>query len=80
MVCGAVPLAGLGPGKSACVEEVILGGRTGQRLLDLGMIPGAEVRCLYRAPSGTPTAYQVFGAVVALRCRDAERVLVRSWD
>ena len=79
MVCGTVPLSKLGPGEIAGVEKIVHAGKTQQRLCDLGMIPGAEIRCLYSAPSGSPTAYEVLGAVVALRRRDAESVLVKPW-
>lgn len=47
------------------------------RLLDLGMIPGTSVRCVRRAPSGSPIAYEIRGAVVALRRADAAKISVR---
>ena len=42
-----------------------------RRLQDLGLIPGTPVSCLARSPLGDPCAYQIRGAVVALRREDA---------
>ncbi|MBQ6536545.1 MAG: ferrous iron transport protein A, partial [Firmicutes bacterium] len=42
---------------------------------DLGLIPGAAVECVGRAPLGDPAAYLIAGAVIAIRRRDAESVL-----
>ncbi len=42
------------------------------RLLDLGFVPGSEIRPLYAAPMGDPRA------VIALRQRDAAMVAVEE--
>ncbi len=55
----------LSPGESAVVENSLSG-----RLRDLGLTVGTRIRCLYRAPLGDPTAYEVRGAVIALRRED----------
>lgn len=69
-------LACLEKGAAATVTEVRDAGPLGRRLLDLGLIPGAAVECLGRAPLGDPAAYLIAGAVIAIRRRDAERVLL----
>lgn len=38
-----------------------------ERLGELGLINGTKVKCLFRAPSGDPTAYLIRGASIALR-------------
>ena len=48
------------------------------RLQDLGLIVGTEVRCVLRAPSGNPAAYDIRGTVLALRREDAAAVRVRA--
>ncbi len=45
------------------------------RLADLGLCEGCVVRCVGEAPLGDPRAYEVRGAVLALRRRDAQWVL-----
>ncbi len=47
-----------------------------KRLLDLGFIEGARVRKLFSAPSGSPAAYLVMDAVIALRSADADGIAV----
>ena len=49
-----------------------------RRLRELGFGAGSEVRPLFRAPSGDPTAYAVCGTVIALRRTEAEGILLSS--
>ena len=63
-------------GGSATVHSLAADGLLNRRLLDLGLVPGTEITCLYSAPSGDPRAYLVRGAVIALRKCDARRVLL----
>ena len=48
------------------------------RLMDLGFVPGNEVRPLFAAPLGDPRAYLVCDTVIALRQRDAATVAVEG--
>lgn len=47
-----------------------------RRLMDLGVLPGAEVRVEGRSPLGDPTAYLVRGSVIALRRAQARGIHV----
>ena len=47
------------------------------RLLDLGIVPGTVITIDLISPSGSPIAYRIRGASIALRRQQAERVLVR---
>lgn len=47
-----------------------------RRLLDLGFIPGEEVKCVLISPFRDPKAYQVHGNVIALRGVDARNIEV----
>ena len=49
-----------------------------QRLEDLGLTVGASVLPLHRSPAGSPTAYLVRGAVIALRREDAARIFLEA--
>lgn len=46
------------------------------RLQDLGMLPGSQIDCAYIAPSGSPMAFWVKGALIALRADDCSRIRV----
>ena len=48
------------------------------RLLDIGMRCGSPIRCLSVSPLGDPVAYEICGAVIALRRSDARHVTVRE--
>ncbi len=50
------------------------------RLGELGLIKGTEVKCLFRAPSGDPTAYLIRGASIALRKDCALGITVEQYD
>ncbi|HIQ59669.1 MAG TPA: ferrous iron transport protein A [Candidatus Merdivicinus intestinavium] len=69
------PLNRMGPGQSARVVRLEVAGELRRRLLDLGLIEGTRVRCLHRAPCGDPAAYDIRGAVIALRDRDSAGIL-----
>ncbi len=47
-----------------------------RRLLDMGLLPGTEVRVEMVSPTGDPVAYQVRGATVALRRQQAGQIQV----
>lgn len=46
------------------------------RLIDLGLFPGACLEPLFRAVCGDPTAYLIQNSVIALRRSDAEKIEV----
>jgi DtxR family Mn-dependent transcriptional regulator len=48
-----------------------------RRLLDLGIVPGTVIAAVLRSASGDPIAYEVRGAVIALRREQAEAIRVR---
>lgn len=68
----------LAPDGEGRVIDVTLSGMLRCRLFDLGMIPGAVIRRRYTAPSGSPIAFEVQGAVVALRKPDANKLVVEE--
>ena len=70
----------LSPGESAVVKY-IENSPLSQRLSALGLTEGTTVQCLFRAPLGDPSAYDIRGAVIALRREDSGFVsVVRGGD
>lgn len=63
--------------ESAYVTEIAANPDMKRRLTDLGLIPGTCVTCTALSPSGDPRAYLIRGTVIALRNRDADRILLR---
>lgn len=64
-------------GESATVLSLSAKGLIRRRLLDLGLVPGTEVRMVRRSPLGSPTAFLIRGAIIALRDDDAAMVRVK---
>ena len=70
----ASTLADLEPGASARIAAVDGGSKLGRRLLDLGFVPGTEVRVVRRAPLGDPVEYELRGYRLCLRRSEALRI------
>ena len=71
-----IPLAAIAPGETVRVAEIRVEGALRRRLFDLGLIPQTLVSCRSAAPAGSPMAFTVRGAVLALRTRDAQEIFV----
>lgn len=67
-------LCDLTPGKSARVHQLTTGETLHRRLLDIGLIEGTRVECLFTSPLGDPSAFLIRGAVIALRREDAKTI------
>lgn len=73
-----VPLSRLAAGSKAAVSQLLTDGPMRRRLLDLGLVAGTPVECLMTGPGGSLSAYSIRGAVIAIRRRDAENILVET--
>jgi DtxR family Mn-dependent transcriptional regulator len=72
------PLSSLRQGEAAKVVNLspsIIGGER-RRMLDLGLVPGTRVERDFDSMLGSPTAYRIRGATIALRREQADRVFV----
>ena len=67
----------LAPGERGTVLALRNDREMRRRLMDLGLIESTPVECLGRSPGGDPAAYLVRGAVLAIRDRDSEQILIR---
>lgn len=65
-------------GSLGLVKELILEGNVRRRMLDLGLINDTIVESLRKSPAGDPIAYEIRGAVIALRSEEASKILVES--
>lgn len=71
-----IPLSELDIGETGIVSSLTAQGTIRRRLLDLGFVPGASIKSQRRSPLGEPTAYQVRGAVIALRKEESQLIKV----
>ena len=64
----------LGEGEAAVVTCVGGEGALRQHFLDMGVIPGASISFVKRAPMGDPVEYQIHGYELTLRDADAAKI------
>ena len=76
-------LSKLQPGQTGRITKIAGEGSLRQHLLDMGMIPGAELTIVKYAPMGDPVELQLHGYNLTLRLKDAEKVKVEpllDWE
>ena len=71
-------LSQLNVGEKCVVSSLKNTGTIRRRLLDIGLLPGTEVECLFTSPFGDPIAYSIRQAIVAIRKSDAKDILVEE--
>jgi ferrous iron transport protein A len=64
------------PGQECEIVDVIADGALGQRLMDMGFIPGTRIRIIRNAPLTDPIELEVKGYNVSLRHSEAKGVEV----
>ncbi len=69
-------LSDLKPGDKAVVVSSIAKGEVGVRLVEMGLVKGAKLKFLRKAPLGDPVEIQMKGFLLALRKNEAENVEV----
>ena len=65
-------------GREAVIEKVGGSGATRTHFLDMGLIPGAVLKVVDRAPSGDPIQLEISGYALTLRKADAAGIKVRE--
>ena len=71
-------LSSLQPGQTAYVSGLSPScrGLERRRMMDLGIVPGTKISVMMRSPGGEPTAYNVLGAGIALRKKQADNIFI----
>lgn len=73
-------LSSLIPSKSGCVQKLLLEPQKCVRLHELGMLPGNTVECACIAPGGSPMAFWMKDALIALRAEECSKIVVEVHD
>jgi Fe2+ transport system protein FeoA len=66
----------LSDGQVAIVTALTSTGSDRRRMMDLGVLPGARIEIAMTNPLGDPTAYNIRGAVIALRNEQARMIQI----
>lgn len=69
-------LSRLPTGCRGTIVAINASGMEKNRFIDLGLAPSQSIKSLFKSPAKNPTAYEVMGAVFALRSEDAEKIIV----
>ena len=72
-----VPLGKLKVGQRAQILELKGQGKLQRRLLSMGFVPGAFVSVIRQAPFGDPVQYRIKKANIALRRKEADKLIVK---
>ena len=73
-----MPMNKIRPGQRAIVKELGTKGNMRRRFLDLGLIENTVIECLGRSPGGDPFAFEIRGAVIAIRSEDCADILIQA--
>ncbi len=71
-----LPLSKLKKGQKAIVVRVGGKGAVKRRMMDMGMVPGSEIRVVRIAPFGDPIEFNVKGYNLSLRKSEAKDIIV----
>ena len=66
--------------QSGTITSVKVGGILGQRIREMGLVPGTEITILGRAPLYDPVALRVMGGTLTLRNNEADFITVEVID
>lgn len=66
-------------GERATILSIETNEEMKRRLLDIGFTPDTDVTYVLKSPLGSPKAYEIKGAMIAIRNEDAAKIYVRSY-
>jgi ferrous iron transport protein A len=72
----ALSLRLLKVGEKARIARILAEGELGRRIRDMGLVPGADVEVVGRAPLKDPVALRLKGFTLSLRNNEADFILV----
>ncbi|WP_243358122.1 FeoA family protein [Fundidesulfovibrio terrae] len=72
----ALSLRLLKVGEKAQIVRIMAEGELGRRIRDMGLVPGAEVEVVGRAPLKDPVALRLKGFTLSLRNNEADFIMV----
>lgn len=72
----AIPLPTAVPDKEYIIQYIINEKTNFKKYFGYGIFPGSKIKLLFRSPSKNPSAYEIMGAVLALRHEDSENIYV----
>ena len=62
--------------QAGVIAQVTVGGELGQRIREMGLVPGTEIVVQGRAPLYDPVALRIMGGTLSLRNNEADHIIV----
>lgn len=72
----SIPLPMVLPGKEYIINHIEKGKTDSLNFSGYGIFPGSKIKLLFKSPAKNPAAYEVMGAVLALRYEDSKNIFV----
>lgn len=72
----SIPLPMAVPGKEYIINYIHNGNTHADYFKGYGIFPGSKIKLLFDSPTKNPSAYEVMGAVLALRHEDSNHIYV----
>lgn len=70
------PLSEAHKGKEYIIKYINSSSINPDRYSGYGILPDAKIKKLFSSPSGNPSAYEIMGAVIALRTEDSQNIYI----
>lgn len=58
------------------IIENFIKNKNKQNIINLGITPGAKIKCLYKSPFKDPTAYEVKNTIIGIREEDSKNIMI----
>lgn len=71
-----ITLRGMADNQSGIINKIKSGGDMARRIREMGLVPGAEIRIMGRAPLRDPVAIKIKDFTLTLRNNEADYILV----
>jgi len=71
-----IPLRGMADSQCGIINKIKSGGDMTRRIREMGLVPGAEIRIMGRAPLKDPVAIKIKDFTLTLRNNEADYILV----
>lgn len=65
-------------GQKGSIARVKGGGEVGIRIREMGLVPGAEIEIVGRAPLNDPVHIKLYGSNLTLRNNEADHIMVEA--
>ena len=71
-------LAQLARGETGRISEILGEDDLAIQLMEMGLVPGIDIRCIGSAPLGDPLEFELLGFHLCLRRKECERIILQE--